>query len=81
MDCKISDAADAMHRELLRQVEDLMGSNVGTPNGETLARLSALVEAYEQTRWPVGCDHIPMQAALDASVACIRCGRYLGEAN
>lgn len=26
-------------------------------------------------------NHIPMKAALDASVSCIRCGQYLGEAH
>ena len=26
------------------------------------------------------CEHVPMKAALDASVWCIRCATYLGEA-
>jgi hypothetical protein len=27
------------------------------------------------------CKHVPMKAALDDSVHCIRCGKHLGEAN
>lgn len=29
----------------------------------------------------LSCAHVPMKAALDSSVWCIRCGVYLGEAN
>lgn len=28
-----------------------------------------------------GCKHVPMKAALDSSVWCIRCAGYMGEAN
>lgn len=27
------------------------------------------------------CEHVPMKAALDSSVHCIRCAAYLGEAH
>lgn len=27
------------------------------------------------------CDHVPMKAALDDEIGCIRCGRWLGKAN
>lgn len=27
------------------------------------------------------CDHIPMKAALDDELGCIRCGEWLGKAN
>ena len=30
--------------------------------------------------WVVPCEHVPMKAALDDSVHCIRCGTHLGEA-
>jgi hypothetical protein len=80
MNCKLMEAADAMHRELLRQIEPLLTSTV-TPHADTLRRLAALVDAYEEVRHPIDCDHAPMQAALDSSVHCIRCGLHLGEAN
>ncbi len=78
--CRLQDAADAMHRELLRQIEPLMISTA-TPHADTLRRLAALVDAYEEVRHPIDCDHMPMGAALDSSVHCIRCGSHLGESN
>ena len=49
----LSDAADAMHAELLRQCDDLMDSMPGTHGAKLLQRIAPLVEAYEQARWPL----------------------------
>lgn len=43
--------ADRMHRELLRQCEELMGAKAGTQEAKDLARLSKIVADYEEVRW------------------------------
>jgi hypothetical protein len=44
-------AADAMHAELLAQVDGLMGAEAEIEDGKTLSRLAALVERYEELRF------------------------------
>jgi hypothetical protein len=46
-------AADAMHAELLRQCDALMGAEAGTDEAADLERISRLVAEYEEVRWPV----------------------------
>ena len=43
-------AADAMHGELVGQLEDLGGAPEDTATDETLERLGTLIEAYEAAR-------------------------------
>lgn len=52
-------AADAMHAELLRQCDALMGAEAGTDEAADLERISKLVADYEEVRWPV--DQTPIQ--------------------
>lgn len=47
-------AADAMHAELLRQCDELMGAAPGSAAEKLLARIAPIVESYEQVRWPIG---------------------------
>lgn len=49
----ILDAADAMHAELLKQCDELMDAMPGTNGARLLERISKVVEAYEQARWPL----------------------------
>lgn len=44
-------AADALHSELLKQCHDLMTSEVGTEEADTLSRIARLVEEYEEIRY------------------------------
>jgi hypothetical protein len=44
--------ADALHAELLRQIEPLMTSTVN-PEIDTLRRLAGIVDAYEDQREPM----------------------------
>lgn len=52
-------AADAMHGELLRQCDELMGAEAGTDDATDLARIAAIVSEYEEVRWPI--DQTPIQ--------------------
>ena len=44
---------DEDHRQTLGEIEALWGADEGTPEGDRLDVLVALVEAYEDRRWPV----------------------------
>jgi hypothetical protein len=55
----IKAASDAMHAELLRQCDALMGAEAGTDDADVLARISKLVAEYEEVRWPI--DKTPIQ--------------------
>lgn len=44
---------DHDHEEALREIERLWGAEPGTPDGDKLDVLATLLEAYEDTRWPV----------------------------
>lgn len=46
-------AADAMHAELLRQIDALMDAEYGTTKADDLGRLAKIVEDYETARWPL----------------------------
>ena len=50
---KLLAAADAMHEELLRQIEPLMTSTVN-PQTDTLRRLAEIAAAFEEQRTPFG---------------------------
>lgn len=52
VDEKMTAAADAMHAELLRQVEGLMDATDGQRAAD-LDRISTLVAGYEELRWPI----------------------------
>lgn len=45
--------SDDDHLAALRQMEQLWDATEGTPEGDNLNRLVALVEAYESSRWPI----------------------------
>ena len=40
------------HQAALREIEELWGAADGSVDGERLGILAALVEAYEEQRWP-----------------------------
>lgn len=44
---------DADHDAALREIERLWGAEEGTPNGDRLDVLTTLVEAYEETHFPM----------------------------
>jgi HTH-type transcriptional regulator/antitoxin HigA len=44
---------DAGHEAALREIERLWGAAEGTPEGDRLEILTTLVEAYEETRFPM----------------------------
>jgi HTH-type transcriptional regulator/antitoxin HigA len=44
---------DASHDAALREIERLWGAAEGTPQGDRLEILTTLVEAYEETRFPM----------------------------
>jgi hypothetical protein len=46
-------AADALHRELLTQIDGMMNAEAGTEEAKTLARLADIVERYESERWKI----------------------------
>jgi hypothetical protein len=46
-------AADTMHRELLRQIDHLMGAEPYTPEAKNLLRLVTMVEEYESVRFTI----------------------------
>lgn len=46
---------DEDHAVAIAEVERLWGADAGTPDGDRLDVLATLVEAYEETRWPI--DH------------------------
>ncbi len=79
--CETLARADALCSELLSQIEGLMGAEEGTPEAARLIRLSNLVYAYEECRVSLDdkseCRHVPVRAALDDSIGCIRCGVLL----
>ena len=52
-------ASDALHAELLRQCDALMGADAGTAEAADLERISKLVADYEDVRWPI--DQTPIQ--------------------
>lgn len=71
---------------LLEQAHDLLRFVVrydGKTTPEFVARCREFVEdefsGHEQD--PKTCAHVPMKAALDDSVHCIRCCAHLGSAN
>lgn len=41
------------HKAALREIERLWGADIGTPEGDKLDVLVTLVEAYENTHWPI----------------------------
>ena len=41
------------HAAALAEIERLWGSAVGSPEGDRLDVLAALVKAYEDARWPI----------------------------
>jgi hypothetical protein len=43
---------DENHHAVLVEIEKLWGAPVGTPEGDKLDALLALVETYEELRWP-----------------------------
>lgn len=45
--------SDDDHRAALAQIDELWGAQPGTPDGDTLDVLLALVETYEDRRWPI----------------------------
>ncbi|MBA2467129.1 MAG: transcriptional regulator [Sphingomonas sp.] len=45
---------DEDHSAALKEVERLWGAKEGTAEGDCLDVLVTLVEAYEETRWPIG---------------------------
>jgi len=44
---------DAGHEAALKEIERLWGAREGTPEGDRLEILATLVEAYEETRFPM----------------------------
>ena len=44
---------DEDHAAALREIERLWGAAVGTDDGDKLDILAALVEKYEEDRWPI----------------------------
>ncbi len=44
---------DAGHEAALKEIERLWGAREGTPDGDSLEILTTLVEAYEETRFPM----------------------------
>jgi len=44
---------DAGHEAALKEIERLWGARQGTPEGDRLEILTTLVEAYEETRFPM----------------------------
>jgi HTH-type transcriptional regulator/antitoxin HigA len=44
---------DRDHEEALREIDRLWGAELGTPDGDKLDALVALVVAYEDRRWPI----------------------------
>lgn len=44
---------DADHRAALREIDACWGAAPGTPKGDRLDILVALVESYEARRWPI----------------------------
>jgi HTH-type transcriptional regulator / antitoxin HigA len=58
---------DADHQASLREIEALWGAAEGTPDGDRLDVLATLVEAYEDTRWPLA-DMDPVEA-IEAAMA------------
>jgi HTH-type transcriptional regulator/antitoxin HigA len=44
---------DKDHEEALREIERLWGTKVGTPKGDRLDVLVALVESYERLKYPI----------------------------
>lgn len=44
---------DADHRAALLEIDRLWGAAPGTNDGDRLDILAALVERYEETRWPI----------------------------
>lgn len=45
--------SDEDHTEALAEIERLWGAPDGSPDGDKLDVLATLVEAYEETRWPI----------------------------
>lgn len=43
---------DVTHRQGLAELDRLWGSAPGTPEGDRLAVLMTVVDAYERMRWP-----------------------------
>ena len=44
---------DAGHEAALKEIERLWGAREGTPEGDRLEILTTLVEAYEETQFPM----------------------------
>lgn len=45
---------DADYEKALAEVEGLWGAKLGTPEGDRLNVLAALIDAYEATHFPMG---------------------------
>jgi HTH-type transcriptional regulator/antitoxin HigA len=48
---------DEDHAAAVREIEKLWGAAVNTPEGDRLDFLVTLVDAYEDTRWPIETAH------------------------
>jgi HTH-type transcriptional regulator / antitoxin HigA len=57
------------HKAALAEIGRLWGAEIGTEDGDRLDILLALVEKYEETRWPVS---EPNSGAGRRSAACDR---------
>lgn len=58
---------DDDHGAALREIEALWGADEGTPEGDRLDVLATLVEAYEDSRWPL--DDLDPVEAIEAAMA------------
>jgi HTH-type transcriptional regulator / antitoxin HigA len=58
---------DADHAAVLREIEVLWGAAENTPEGDRLDVLATLVDAYEETRWPIA-DLDPVET-IEAAMA------------
>ena len=58
---------DEDHRAALREIEQLWGADEGSKAGDRLDILVTLVEAYEDSRWPV--EEVDPVEAIEAAMA------------
>ena len=45
---------EAEYDAALQEIERLWNAPLGTPDGDRLDELAALIEAYEEEHWPIG---------------------------